>query len=196
MSENVRKCPNVRDTFPSPADTPGKPLATQKHLRPENRAAIEPPAAPEPAVCNASLSRDDGSAAMASALRAMPRPGRRRVAPSWRAKGVDIIDIPADGDRRRGAFVKSRGERWDDLSKGQRAMGHALLFPEAEHGGSRKKGASKETLLGFSNMPLSQARAVLRRPPLPGRCRTGRPPVLLVLLTFRALSSHTHTSAH
>jgi hypothetical protein len=40
-------------------------------------------------------------------------------------------------------------------------MGHALLFPEAQHGGSRKKGTSSETELGFSKVRLSQARTVL-----------------------------------
>ena len=58
------------------------------------------------------------------------------------------------------AFVKDRSER-RDISKGQRAVGHALLYPTAQQGGSRKKGSSQETLLGFSNMRLSQARAVL-----------------------------------
>jgi hypothetical protein len=58
------------------------------------------------------------------------------------------------------AFVKSRSER-RDITKGQRAMGHALLYPKAEHGGSRKKGSSSETKLGFSKVRLSEARAVL-----------------------------------
>ena len=58
------------------------------------------------------------------------------------------------------AFVKSRSER-RDISKGQRAMGYALLFPDAKQGGSRKKGASSETELGFSKVRLSEARAVL-----------------------------------
>jgi hypothetical protein len=58
------------------------------------------------------------------------------------------------------AFVKSRSER-RDISKGQRAMGHALLYPEGRQGGSRKRGASSETELGFSKVRLSQARTVL-----------------------------------
>jgi hypothetical protein len=55
-------------------------------------------------------------------------------------------------------FIRDRSER-RDISKGQRAMGHALLFPEAQRGGSRKK--SSETKLGFSKVRLSQARTVL-----------------------------------
>jgi ParB-like chromosome segregation protein Spo0J len=53
------------------------------------------------------------------------------------------------------AFVKSRSER-RDISKGQRAMGHALLFPDPEKG---KKGVQK--LDNFSKQRLSQARAIL-----------------------------------
>jgi ABC-type transporter Mla subunit MlaD len=57
------------------------------------------------------------------------------------------------------AFVKSRSER-RDLSKGQRAMGVALLFPDAEKGGRGKKGKALETG-GFSRQRLGEARAVL-----------------------------------
>jgi ParB/Sulfiredoxin domain len=58
------------------------------------------------------------------------------------------------------AFVKDRSER-RDISKGQRAMGHALLYPEPEKGGRGKKSANSKETLGFSAMRLSQARAVL-----------------------------------
>jgi hypothetical protein len=63
------------------------------------------------------------------------------------------------------SFVKSRSER-AERSKGQRAMGHALLWPEAEKGGARKKGSSSETKLeGVSKARLSQARAILAHSP-------------------------------
>jgi ParB-like chromosome segregation protein Spo0J len=63
------------------------------------------------------------------------------------------------------AFVKSRGER-RDITKGQRAMAHALLYPEAKHGGTRKKGSSLENKLeNVSAARLSQARQVLRHSP-------------------------------
>src|SRR3984893_13099904 len=58
------------------------------------------------------------------------------------------------------AFVKSRSER-RDLTKGQRAMGHALLSPDPEKGGRGKKSANSKDTLGFSIMRLSQARTVL-----------------------------------
>ena len=57
------------------------------------------------------------------------------------------------------AFVKSRSER-RDLSKGQRAMGHALLFPEGAK--LKRKGSSSVSEdQGFSAARLSQARTVL-----------------------------------
>jgi len=59
------------------------------------------------------------------------------------------------------AFVKSRSER-RDLSKGERAMGLAFLYPEPEKGGRGKKAQNDKETLGFSRMRLSQARAVLR----------------------------------
>jgi hypothetical protein len=61
------------------------------------------------------------------------------------------------------AFVKSRSER-RDLSKGQRAMGLALLYPEPEKGGRGKKSAvntATETM-GVSKSRVEQARAVAR----------------------------------
>jgi ParB-like chromosome segregation protein Spo0J len=53
------------------------------------------------------------------------------------------------------AFVKSRSER-RDITKGQRAMGHALLYPEPERGKKRV-----EKLNNFSRDRLSQARQIL-----------------------------------
>jgi hypothetical protein len=41
-------------------------------------------------------------------------------------------------------------------------MATAMIYPEPEHGGSRKKGSSSETKLEFSKARLSQARTVLR----------------------------------
>jgi len=38
----------------------------------------------------------------------------------------------------------------------------AMVYPEAERGGARKRGSSKLSLLEFSKMRLSQARSVLR----------------------------------
>ncbi|UPT99243.1 ParB N-terminal domain-containing protein [Bradyrhizobium barranii subsp. apii] len=56
------------------------------------------------------------------------------------------------------AFVKDRSER-RDISKGQRAMGHALLFPDAEKGGRGKKKVPETG--GFSRQRLGEARTVL-----------------------------------
>lgn len=61
------------------------------------------------------------------------------------------------------AFVKSRSER-RDLSKGERAMGMALLYPEPEKGGRGNKVKALETS-GFSRQRLGQARQVLRFSP-------------------------------
>jgi hypothetical protein len=58
------------------------------------------------------------------------------------------------------AFVKKRSER-RDLSKGERAMGHAWLYPEPEKGGRGNKSVNSKETLGFSIMRLSQARTVL-----------------------------------
>jgi hypothetical protein len=60
------------------------------------------------------------------------------------------------------AFVADKSEHCD-LTKGQRAMRLALLYPEPEKGGRGKKraaGNGTETLQ-FSKQRLSQARAVL-----------------------------------
>ena len=54
-------------------------------------------------------------------------------------------------------FVEDRKERVD-MTIGQRAMQHAMLWPEAEKGGRGKKAL---TIKGFSGGFLSQARAVL-----------------------------------
>ncbi len=61
------------------------------------------------------------------------------------------------------AFVKSRGER-RDLTKGEKAMAIAMLFPEPEKGGRGKKSAAIKSVetTGFSRSRLDQARAVYR----------------------------------
>jgi hypothetical protein len=62
------------------------------------------------------------------------------------------------------AFVKSRSER-RDLSKGERAMGHAMLYPiEATVGGRGNKSdaAKAADTAGFSQRRLREARQVLR----------------------------------
>jgi len=56
------------------------------------------------------------------------------------------------------AFVRSRSER-RYISRAQRAMGHALLYPEPEKGGRGKKNVLATQ--GFSSARLSQARTVL-----------------------------------
>jgi hypothetical protein len=59
------------------------------------------------------------------------------------------------------AFVADKSEH-RNLTKGQQAMRLAFLYPEAKHGGLRKKGSSSETKLeNVSKARLSQARAVL-----------------------------------
>lgn len=59
------------------------------------------------------------------------------------------------------AFVKSRNER-RDLSKGQRAMALAFLYPDPEKGGRGKKSRNSPETGGFSLQRLSDARSVLR----------------------------------
>ena len=54
------------------------------------------------------------------------------------------------------------------LNKGQIAVVVAKAYPEAEHGGARKKGSSLETKLAFpmvSAFALSQARTIVRYAP-------------------------------
>jgi hypothetical protein len=48
------------------------------------------------------------------------------------------------------------------MTKGQQAMAMAMIYPEAEHGGARKKGSTLETKHEFSGGRLSQARKILR----------------------------------
>jgi hypothetical protein len=57
------------------------------------------------------------------------------------------------------AFVKSRSQR-RHVSKGQLAMGHALLYPDSEKGGRGHKAKPTEAG-GFSPQRLSYARTVL-----------------------------------
>src|SRR5262245_56350846 len=58
------------------------------------------------------------------------------------------------------AFVKSRGER-RDLTKGERAMALAMLYPQ----GPRGRGKKDVETTGFSKSRLDQARQVLRHSP-------------------------------
>jgi hypothetical protein len=66
------------------------------------------------------------------------------------------------------AIVADRNER-RNITKGQKAMAYAKLFPVAKHGGDRKSGKSSSAAgldqLGFSKQLLSQARAVYRYSP-------------------------------
>ena len=55
------------------------------------------------------------------------------------------------------AFVADRNER-RNITAGQKAMGHALLFPEPEQGGRGKK--TVQPLNSFSKQSLSNARVV------------------------------------
>jgi hypothetical protein len=61
------------------------------------------------------------------------------------------------------AFVKSRSER-RDLTKGEKAMGLAFLFPEPDKRGRGNKGKAPEAG-DFSRSRLQQARSVLRHSP-------------------------------
>jgi hypothetical protein len=63
------------------------------------------------------------------------------------------------------AFVRSRSER-RDLSKGERAMALALLYPEPERGRGKKDAARKgaETA-SFSYRRIQEARQVLAHSP-------------------------------
>jgi ParB-like chromosome segregation protein Spo0J len=87
--------------------------------------------------------------------------GRNRV------KACEIVGIEPAIEKRKfknddevRAFVKSGGER-RDITKGQRAMAHALLYPDAEKAGRGKKGKASQTD-GFSATRVREARAVLR----------------------------------
>jgi hypothetical protein len=50
------------------------------------------------------------------------------------------------------------------MTKGQQAMAHAMIYPDAEKGGRGKKKNSSETE-GFSGTRLSMARTVLANAP-------------------------------
>lgn len=90
--------------------------------------------------------------------------GRNRLAACKIAKvepQFQTIEFTDDDAVR--AFVKSRSER-RDLSKGEKAMGLAFLFPEPEKGGRGKKSNAIKSVetTGFSRSRLDQARAVYR----------------------------------
>lgn len=87
--------------------------------------------------------------------------GRNRLEACRRAKvdpHFEVHEFPDDDAVR--AFVKSRSER-RDLSKGEKAMGYALLYPEPKRGMHSELSTSTGKL-GFDKSRLSQARAVLR----------------------------------
>jgi ParB-like nuclease domain len=86
--------------------------------------------------------------------------GRNRARACGIAKAVPKFETREfENEEAIRAFVKSRSER-RDITKGQRAMGHALLYPDPERGGRGKKGKVTETV-GFSSQRLSYARTVL-----------------------------------
>lgn len=73
---------------------------------------------------------------------------------------LETIEFENDDEVR--AFVRSRSER-RNLTKGQMAMGVALLYPEGGIGGRGKsKTKNMEETSGFTHKRLQQARAVLR----------------------------------
>lgn len=87
--------------------------------------------------------------------------GRNRLEACYRA-GVEPQFRRLNGKDHL-AFITSANLNRRNLTKGQKAMGWAMIYPEAEHGGARTKGASSETKLeGLSKTRLSQARAVRR----------------------------------
>jgi len=59
------------------------------------------------------------------------------------------------------AYIMSANIARRHMTKGQRAMAVAMIYPEPEKGGRGKKGANLKLNLGFSTMLLSQARTVL-----------------------------------
>jgi hypothetical protein len=60
------------------------------------------------------------------------------------------------------------------MTAGQRAMATAMLYPEAPHGGARKKGSSFAAKLeGVARGALSKARTVLRDQALAERVLAG-----------------------
>jgi hypothetical protein len=58
------------------------------------------------------------------------------------------------------AYIDAMDER-RNVSKGQRAMVKAMRYPDAQHGGKRKKGSSLVSKDDFHASRISQARAVL-----------------------------------
>ncbi len=51
------------------------------------------------------------------------------------------------------------------MTKGQRAMAVAMIYPEPEKGGRGKKGAGSGEFSGLSHQRISEARTVLRHEP-------------------------------
>lgn len=92
--------------------------------------------------------------------------GRNRI------KGCEIAGVEPIIERRTfksddevRAFVKSRGER-RDLTKGERAMSLAMLYPEPGYGRAKKDPARKSAeTADFSDRRLRQARQVRRSDP-------------------------------
>ncbi len=60
------------------------------------------------------------------------------------------------------AYVISKNIHRRNMTKGQRAMAVALIYPEPEKGGRGKKSGNSKENLGFSTMLLSNARTVLQ----------------------------------
>jgi uncharacterized protein with PhoU and TrkA domain len=64
------------------------------------------------------------------------------------------------------SFILSININRRHMTAAQRIMTHAMIFPAAEHGGSRKKGSSSATELASSSSGrLSMARTILRKNP-------------------------------
>lgn len=60
------------------------------------------------------------------------------------------------------AYILSANINRRHLSKGQRAMAVAMMYPDAKHGGDRKAGASSKNELDVATGAVSEARTVLR----------------------------------
>ncbi len=73
---------------------------------------------------------------------------------------------PPPIDDARAAEKRARAQR--NITAGQKAMGHAMLFPEPERGGRGKRTVPRVD--SFSKQTLSKARAVLAYSP--GRSRS------------------------
>lgn len=88
--------------------------------------------------------------------------GRNRREACKRA-GVSPVIQELEGKADPVAFIISSNVNRRHMTKGQRAMAVAMIRPDAEHGGPRKRGASSETKLdGLSATRISYARAVLK----------------------------------